>query len=401
MSDGVQRIVDDLAGELNRSVIVDTPAIQVRAVSRHFGDEDGVRIHGILQRQAPDVAIAHILDQGVQDWIHPGVIPAAADLHMKRRLCCPIRWHGELLGFLFIIDADDTLTEEEQRATELAANMAASVMIRESQENQKERAAAEAVFQQLLSTDADETRAVIRTLIAEHRIHDDDIAIVAEIEVTPTSPDHRERAELILRETLETTIRHRPEDALLYRGSASQATLLYIGAADRVDTHAPELLHQLTATIERTLGPSAEPCRTGTSYAPDLFSIAAAHDRAGTALQATKRVAHIGHLAAWEDLGYYAPLMHLPDDTLRRTIPPAIRTLLDVDPSRDLLRTAEVFLDAAGTSSVAATKLHVHRTTLYYRLNRIQETTGLDLQDGNNRLTLHLGLKAARICGYF
>ncbi|MGW3078742.1 helix-turn-helix domain-containing protein, partial [Kitasatospora sp. NPDC001132] len=33
------------------------------------------------------------------------------------------------------------------------------------------------------------------------------------------------------------------------------------------------------------------------------------------------------------------------------------------------------------------------RTSLYYRLRRIQEITGLDLDDGAHRLVLHMGLQ--------
>ena len=37
-------------------------------------------------------------------------------------------------------------------------------------------------------------------------------------------------------------------------------------------------------------------------------------------------------------------------------------------------------------------RCRIHRTTLYYRLRRIAELSGLDLDDGRTRLTLHLGL---------
>jgi DNA-binding PucR family transcriptional regulator len=40
--------------------------------------------------------------------------------------------------------------------------------------------------------------------------------------------------------------------------------------------------------------------------------------------------------------------------------------------------------------------LSIHRTTLYYRLGRITELTGMDLRDGGERLAVHLGLKLAR-----
>jgi DNA-binding PucR family transcriptional regulator len=41
--------------------------------------------------------------------------------------------------------------------------------------------------------------------------------------------------------------------------------------------------------------------------------------------------------------------------------------------------------------------MHIHRTTLYYRLDRIREITGLDIDDGDVRLHLHLGLVAHRM----
>ena len=62
-----------------------------------------------------------------------------------------------------------------------------------------------------------------------------------------------------------------------------------------------------------------------------------------------------------------------------------------------LAETAEVFLDCAGSASRAATALQIHRQTLYYRLARIGELTGLDLADGEARLLLHASLKAARL----
>jgi DNA-binding PucR family transcriptional regulator len=41
----------------------------------------------------------------------------------------------------------------------------------------------------------------------------------------------------------------------------------------------------------------------------------------------------------------------------------------------------------------------VHRATIYHRLRRIEELTGFDLSDGERRLVLHLGIKAARLLG--
>ena len=41
----------------------------------------------------------------------------------------------------------------------------------------------------------------------------------------------------------------------------------------------------------------------------------------------------------------------------------------------------------------------IHRSTLYYRLDRIRELTGSDLHDGRTRRELHTGIRIAQLAG--
>ncbi|NJP69214.1 PucR family transcriptional regulator [Streptomyces sp. ventii] len=80
----------------------------------------------------------------------------------------------------------------------------------------------------------------------------------------------------------------------------------------------------------------------------------------------------------------------------RRQPDPAVAALLRPD-HRELARTVESYLDHAGQAGRTAAALGVHRQTLYYRLSRVEQLTGLDLSDGADRLLLHMALKAARL----
>uniref|UniRef100_UPI001CE2902E PucR family transcriptional regulator n=1 Tax=Streptomyces pseudogriseolus TaxID=36817 RepID=UPI001CE2902E len=75
---------------------------------------------------------------------------------------------------------------------------------------------------------------------------------------------------------------------------------------------------------------------------------------------------------------------------------PAVSPLLS-PAHTELARTAEVYLDCAGQAGRTAAELGVHRQTLYYRLSRVERLTGLDLDDGEDRLLLHMALKAHRL----
>ncbi|MEV4439587.1 helix-turn-helix domain-containing protein, partial [Streptomyces sp. NPDC049577] len=101
----------------------------------------------------------------------------------------------------------------------------------------------------------------------------------------------------------------------------------------------------------------------------------------------------LGPVAQWSEIGAYRVLTGLSAD---RAADPAVRPLLE-RAHTELARTAEVFLDCAGQAGRAAAALGIHRQTLYYRLGRVEQLTGLDLDNGEDRLLLHMTLKAARL----
>jgi purine catabolism regulator len=57
------------------------------------------------------------------------------------------------------------------------------------------------------------------------------------------------------------------------------------------------------------------------------------------------------------------------------------------------VQTIDYFFTHHGNISQTAEALFIHRNTLLYRLDRIQELTNHDLNQSNMRLALHLALK--------
>ncbi|WP_460069782.1 PucR family transcriptional regulator [Streptomyces sp. YKOK-I1] len=124
-----------------------------------------------------------------------------------------------------------------------------------------------------------------------------------------------------------------------------------------------------------------------------LGELGGAWGEAVGAARAALGEARLGPVARWAAIGPYRLLTSLPGDTAHD---PAVRPLL-TPAHQELARTAEVFLDCAGQAGRTAARLGIHRQTLYYRLSRVEQLTGLDLADGEDRLLLHMTLKATRL----
>ena len=107
------------------------------------------------------------------------------------------------------------------------------------------------------------------------------------------------------------------------------------------------------------------------------------------------RIPQFGRAADWASLGVYAAFQHLyRDPSAPERICPGIGALLD-ERAGTYRQTMRCYLECAAQAQQAAAQLHIHRTTLYWRLARAAELVPLDLRHGEDRLKLHLALTLA------
>jgi purine catabolism regulator len=100
------------------------------------------------------------------------------------------------------------------------------------------------------------------------------------------------------------------------------------------------------------------------------------------------------------DLGVYQLILSLSDrekllDFCNRTL--GILAEYDHRQHADLIKTLEAFFACHGNLSQTAEMLIVHRNTLLYRMNRINEIAEIDLNRPETRLALHLALTIRRL----
>jgi hypothetical protein len=96
----------------------------------------------------------------------------------------------------------------------------------------------------------------------------------------------------------------------------------------------------------------------------------------------------------WNDLGGYRRLLLT---TSPGTWPEPLPIPEDARSAPMLRRTLEVYLDTGGDAARSISELGIHRTTFYYRLDRLATRYGIRLDDGLARTDLHLALKTYRL----
>ena len=107
----------------------------------------------------------------------------------------------------------------------------------------------------------------------------------------------------------------------------------------------------------------------------------------------------VGQPLYFANLGVYQLLsLLLPTPELRAFLRETLGGLAEDSPANaEFVSTLEAFFDAHGNLSQTAGRLHVHRNTLQYRMERIAQIGDFNLDDPETRLAVHLALKIRRL----
>ncbi|WP_028938100.1 PucR family transcriptional regulator [Pseudonocardia spinosispora] len=384
--DELQPIVDDLANRLHRSVAIDDPSIRLLAASRHFGDEDVIRVRSVLDRAVDPELTERVLAQGITRWVSPGRVDVGPEAGVKPRLCVPVRCNDLLLGFLWLIDTAGNLSDEDIAAAAEAATRAGVVLYRRLLVRERLRGRQEAILRELVSSDQTLRAQAIEDLRAEQVIDGASrLRVLAAQAVVADAPSEHAVA---IEAALEEGIRAVPGEAAMMVVHRSRGWLLLSG-----ETSADAAVADRMRKRFRELAGTDLAVGVGTEVAA-LDGVIDSYRQALLAVKAARLVPGFDGVARWGELGPYDLLLRVPaEDVLTGSHLPEMRRLAEADRHGVLVDTLSAYLDHAGDAQRASDLLCIHRATLYQRLRRIEQVTGCDLRVGDDRLTLHLGLK--------
>ncbi|WP_344042525.1 PucR family transcriptional regulator [Nocardioides panacihumi] len=386
---------------LDAPVTIEDRSSRVLAFSGRQDEADPSRVETIIGRQVPERYAKMLTDLGVFRELYrehrPVVVNPAdlgADSVSKQRVAIAVRAGDEVLGSIWAA-MDGEVTPERSAALQDAAKLVALHML---------RVRAGADVQRRLRTDLVSTAleggvgardALSRLGLAGKQVVVLAVALRAEhpadAEQVAGGTGDLERAADALSVHLSSSV---PSSAVAVVGGIAYA-LLPVTAThgsepeERAARLAEEFCERLGARLPMVVGIGG----AGT----DVSGVTESRATATRVL----RVLRDGHahrrVARLPDVHTQSLLLELRDLAAARGEKPVgpIARLLEYDERNDsgLAETLEAWLDALGDVRAAAAALFIHPNTLRYRLRRLEEVSGLDLADPEQRFAAMLQLR--------
>ena len=377
----LQVIAEQLADALQRSVIIDDAALRPVAVSAQTGLVDASRIEAVLLRRTSARHRRMLTEYGIFKAREPVSIPAAEPGSLPR-LCLPLVERDQLLGFLWLIDEPPLTAGQIQRA-EVAAAQASRLLQQQAVREAAEFGLFTALADALLAADERDRVSAARELTGDAALTGSPPYAIALIRYLADSPA-QSRDDLL---RVAGDVRRRAAPGSFVLATPGQDELVAITTRDA--------LGPLRDAVRVLPGP-----RLVVGTAGAALTLEAVHGELGNARYAAEVAAAVpafGRAADWGALGSYALFQYLPRDqaTLER-ICPGITVLLTENTGM-YEATIRAYLDRGANAQQTAALLHIHRTTLYWRLARVSELLPIDLSQGDDRLKLHLALKLSEL----
>lgn len=402
-----QSIVDELARVVRRPITVEDAGGRLIAYSVHEEPVDTVRMETLLRKGASFNTLDALRRRGVYECVDsaPGIVRVAAipEIGFSPRVCAPIKTKGKVLGYLWALYDESIIPARIEEAFLRARQALASALLRRDSALLRRDELQTGLVRNLIaaepgelkdSAEALDLRAKALGWYPSHPIH-----VVAVRGISGADHGPVLRCGNAFEEGLQKL------GASFVRGTFESETVFLVSGIGTVET---VRLAEKAAAWDRVTGEAGEErghtrrlilaLGIGTP-GESLSDVRTCYLEASRAINIGIKLGSRGPcfdysaLAAYELVSCMATCPTSP--YFGRRLAQKVR---DYDSHRgtDLFATLEAYLDFYGKRKEAASRLGVHPNTLDYRVRRIQEITGADLEDPNLRLVMHLWVKALR-----
>ena len=384
-------LANAVAAMVGGPVTIEDPQSRVLAYSNLGQPIDDARRQTILGRRVPPEWMDRLRKDGLFSrlWSSTDVVQYDAGDN-QTRLAVAVRGGGEILGSIWAADGGEPFKQGARAALREAASMAALHLVRHRAGEDLERRMRGDLLRALL-----EQRGSVDAIAARLGLEVDTSAVVVAFRLeTVDEADMELKRERVIEFVVTYCEAFRRRAVQVTVGRTLYVLLPDAGPPDDTGT-ARRLAGEVVDRAQDVLGAGVVAGIGGT--VPDLRGVpqsCADADRVLAVLTVSptsRRVAHI------DDVRPHAALLEIEEIIAER---PHLRShklgLLAKHDERQgsaHIATLRAYLDCFGDIAAAACQVHVHPNTFRYRLRRLVELSGIDLDDADERLVTQLQLR--------
>jgi len=385
----VRQELQDVINDISAEVGVPTSLTDTRLNSLVFGPHDdaeidSVRRQALLLRSTPEWVREWFGRYGIDTATAPVRIPADPEHGLASRVVVPARWASTTCGFISLLDVRHELDETRLDTVMEAAREVGRVLYLDQQARHSDAD---------LLGDLVRGSAAIRGKAAARLGEQGRFPVGWPVTVLFLRPLGEASGTDALEHWLWRDHGALPRGALRCLDADGAVILAAVpsaadpGHTERIADHLLAGDHDLPELIVGVGDPQS-----------DLHDAHLSYEHAQMAARAATVWPETGPVCSWDRLGALRVLIGMPEHLLRDLMDPRVSLLKEAQPSNaNLIDTLETYLDSGCDNQTTAARLHVHRGTVYYRLEKAASLCGMDLSSGLDRLALHLGIKLLRL----
>lgn len=399
----LEELAEIISEKVKNPITIEDFQHRLIAYSKHGDRSDKARMETIMERRVPESVLNQLWQDGILQRLmendEPIRIEAKNEVGLGKRVAIPIRKGHAVLGYIYVQEVNQTLGDDEIQFLRHAARAAVPKLHQRQTKRLLEEEKKKGFFWELLlGSSSSHHDIMIRADYLNLSLPKLFAIFIFDI----ASPEY----ELIQKELIFLisnlkdffSIREFP----LWVTNQKQLILLGGGRYDQGDFNSPchSFIEELKYRLQERFGDINMTGVYGNPY--NSYPYIEHSYRQAMGVLRTRRLLpkETESIHGYPDLGIYRLLPSLWEKNAEEQfINFRLHQLMkyDKESHNHLMETLEVYLDCVGRVNLASRILHIHPNTLAYRLKRIQEVCGLDLNDPNHWVSTFIDLKLMKL----
>ncbi|MFA9557124.1 PucR family transcriptional regulator [Evansella sp. AB-rgal1] len=394
----LENLVDKISDVLRCPVTIEDANHNLLAYSSHDERTDSARIATIIGRKVPERVVNKLWKNGVIPKLaqseDPIRVSEITEVGLSNRIAISIRAKNEIIGYIWVLEIDKTLSERDFDMLKKAAETAKSQLLQLQVRKVKKEEGHQEFFWQLLTGH----------LSTQSEVHER----FQRLNIKPPTPfyiivfEFSHEISLTAERHIADLISVSPQlQTPLHVIDENNVIILCSPFSDKyVKFSTSEFINNFIVQIKKRFRNTEVIAGCGKMYSA-FEKIEASYQEALTVLRLKNQFSEdLNETYHFDQLGIYRYLELLSEKNLEdKYFNSSLLKLREYDSEHNthLVETLNVFLQYDSNVNDAAKQLHVHTNTLNYRLKRISEVGDIDLKCPNEKISLFLDMKLEKL----